>query len=101
MIAELEKQCNYGEAIVDMKGLLMKACSNIFSKYFCCSERKSFRDPDHNKYCEEFDKWETYLNFDIFEVKLNVPGFSGRLTLAGPVTSSPGCCRRLGSTRAT
>ena len=56
MIAELEKQCNYGEAIVDMKGLLTKACSNIFSKYFCCSERKSFRDPDHNKYCEEFDK---------------------------------------------
>lgn len=56
VIAELEKQCNYGEAIVDMKGLLMKACSNIFSKYFCCSERKSFRDPDHNKYCEEFDK---------------------------------------------
>merc|ERR1719362_522337 len=58
--AALEKQCNYGEAIVDMKSVLMKACSNIFSKYFCGSERKSFRDPDHNKYCEEFDKifWE-------------------------------------------
>ena len=53
---ELATQCNYGETILDMKALLMKSCSNIFSKYFCFSKRKSFSDPDHNKYCEEFDE---------------------------------------------
>ena len=56
MIADLAKQCNYGEAIVDMKGLLMKACSNIFNKYFCSSERKGFNDAEHNRYCEDFDR---------------------------------------------
>lgn len=53
---ELIRQCSYGEAIVDMKAVLMKACSNIFNQYFCCSDRKSFADPQHNKYCEDFDK---------------------------------------------
>lgn len=56
MTEELSRQCSYGEAIVDMKAVLMKACSNIFNQYFCCSDRKSFADPQHNKYCEDFDK---------------------------------------------
>ena len=62
---ELATQCNYGETILDMKALLMKSCSNIFNKYFCFSKRKSFSDPDHNKYCKEFDEQDFELIINI------------------------------------
>ena len=56
LMNDLNKQCHYGEAIVDMKRILSKACSNVFNIYFCSAERKSYDDPEHNKYCDEFDK---------------------------------------------
>ena len=61
LMRELENLCNYGEAIVDMKGLLAKACSNIFNSYFCSSARKDYDDPSHNKYCDEFDKYDNFI----------------------------------------
>lgn len=56
-ISDLAKE---GEVVIDMKDLLVKACSNIFNSYFCSVARRSYTDPSHNKYCEAFDKifWE-------------------------------------------
>ena len=53
---ELTDQCKRGEAIVDMKSLLMKAASNIFNEYFCSAARKQYTDEEHNSYCENFDR---------------------------------------------
>jgi len=60
LMEAVDKKCGHGEAIVDMKGLLAKACSNIFNKYFCSVDRKDYADAEHNKYCDVFDKlfWE-------------------------------------------
>ena len=56
MMKELMDQCKRGEAIVDMKSLLMKATSNIFNEYFCSVGRKQYIDEAHNSYCENFDR---------------------------------------------
>ena len=56
MMKELMDQCKRGEAIVDMKSLLMKATSNIFNEYFCSEGRKQYTDEEHNSYCENFDR---------------------------------------------
>ena len=56
MMEELMDHCTRGEAIVDMKSLLMKATSNIFNEYFCSEERKQYTDEEHNSYCENFDR---------------------------------------------
>ena len=56
MMKELMDQCKRGEAIVDMKSLLMKATSNIFNEYFCSEGRKQYTDSAHNSYCENFDR---------------------------------------------
>ena len=57
MMKELMELCKRGEAIVDMKAVLMKATSNIFNDYFCSRDRKQYDDEAHNNYCENFDKW--------------------------------------------
>ena len=59
MMKELMDQCKRGEAIVDMKSLLMKATSNIFNEYFCSEGRKQYTDSAHNSYCENFDRSES------------------------------------------
>ena len=56
LLADLNKKCQHGEALVDMKQILAKTCSNIFNKYFCAAERKDYSDSEHNKYCDQFDK---------------------------------------------
>ena len=53
---ELLELCKRGEAIVDMKSILMKATSNIFNSYFCSIERKLYDDDSHNDYCHDFDR---------------------------------------------
>ena len=58
---ELMDQCKRGEAIVDMKSLLMKATSNIFNEYFCSVGRKQYGDEAHNSYCENFDRLDKRL----------------------------------------
>ena len=42
LMKELLELCKRGEAIVDMKSILMKATSNIFNSYFCSIERKLY-----------------------------------------------------------
>jgi len=45
---------------IDMKSILLKSCSNIFSNYFCQKERSDYDDANHNSYVENFDEifWE-------------------------------------------
>ena len=56
VMKELLELCKRGEAIVDMKSILMKATSNIFNSYFCSIERKLYDDDSHNDYCHDFDR---------------------------------------------
>ena len=60
LVAAISDLCKEGEVVLDMKALVVKACSNIFNSYFCSVARRSYADPTHNHYCEAFDKifWE-------------------------------------------
>ena len=60
LVNAISAQVRDGEAIVDMKDLLVKASSNIFNTYFCSFARRKYTDQAHNQYCEAFDKvfWE-------------------------------------------
>ena len=69
MMKELMDQCKRGEAIVDMKSLLMKATSNIFNEYFCSEGRKQYTDSAHNSYCENFDRSD--LRFQTMKYKIS------------------------------
>ena len=88
MMKELMDQCKRGEAIVDMKSLLMKATSNIFNEYFCSEGRKQYTDEEHNSYCENFDRSE--LRFQTMKIKNPILEFSGKSTLGEQWTSYPG-----------
>ncbi len=48
------------EAVVDLKPLVMKACANIFNRYFCSSPRFDYADDKFSGYCDSFDEvfWE-------------------------------------------
>lgn len=41
---------------VDLKPLVVKACANIFSRYFCSTKRFAYDDEDFSIYCNSFDK---------------------------------------------
>ena len=56
LMKDLMDLCRRGEAIVDMKSVIMKATSNIFNEYFCSQERKLYDDESHNDYCQDFDR---------------------------------------------
>ena len=45
---------------VDLKPWVMKACANIFNRYFCSSERCDYNDERFGSYCQNFDQvfWE-------------------------------------------
>ena len=60
LVEEISSQVKDGEALVDIKELLVKSSSNIFNSYFCSFSRRNYTDPAHNDYCEAFDKvfWE-------------------------------------------
>jgi len=47
-------------AQIDLKPLVVKACANIFNRYFCSSKRNDYNDEDFTSYCHNFDKvfWE-------------------------------------------
>ena len=47
-------------AQIDLKPLVVKACANIFTSYFCSAKRCDYNDEDFTKYCQNFDKvfWE-------------------------------------------
>ena len=87
---ELMDQCKRGEAIVDMKSLLMKATSNIFNEYFCSEGRKQYTDEEHNSYCENFDRSD--FKVETMKYKISFQSFlgsqhwesSGLPTLADP-----------------
>jgi len=60
LVTAISDLCREGEVVVDMKSLVVKACSNIFNSYFCSLPRRNYNDITHNKYCDAFDKifWE-------------------------------------------
>jgi len=57
-LVEHIKQTN--SEIIDLKPLVTKACANIFNRYFCSSERRSYNNEDFSNYCQNFDQvfWE-------------------------------------------
>ena len=60
LVEAISSHVGDGEAVLDIKDLLVKASSNIFNDYFCSFERRSYTNSSHNRYCEAFDKifWE-------------------------------------------
>ena len=60
LVEAISSQVKDGEALVDIKDLLVKSSSNIFNSYFCSFSCCDYIDPAHNDYCEAFDKvfWE-------------------------------------------
>ena len=53
-LVEHIKQTN--SEIIDLKPLVTKACANIFNRYFCSSERRSYNNEDFSTYCQNFDQ---------------------------------------------
>lgn len=49
-----------GGAVVDMKEVVLKACANIFNRYFCAGRRFEYSDPAFCTYVDHFDRifWE-------------------------------------------
>ena len=49
-----------GSVQIDLKPLVVKACANIFNRYFCSAERSDYNDEEFTSYCQNFDKvfWE-------------------------------------------
>ncbi len=47
-------------AEVDIRPVVMKACANIFNRYFCAGRRMDYSDPELCRYVDNFDRifWE-------------------------------------------
>ena len=57
---QINDSSSVGSGIVDMKGLIMKACGNIFNEYFCSLPRSDYNDKTFSDYVHNFDEifWE-------------------------------------------
>nr|AKH03498.1 cytochrome P450 307F1 [Paracyclopina nana] len=59
LIAIIQEKASFCETI-DLKPLIIKGCANIFSQYFCSTERFDYENYNFAQYCNSFDEifWE-------------------------------------------